>query len=90
MINNTIFWHPAALYCSIIPMRKLEDEEWLFDMAFLADLTGELGDMNFDLQGRNKCIVAMTSTVSSYKCKFELMMQTVFLITFLICRTIWK
>jgi hypothetical protein len=27
---------------------ELEDEEWLFDLAFLADLTGKLSDMNLE------------------------------------------
>lgn len=30
--------------------------------------------MNLELQGKNKCIAEMMSTVSSYKSKFELMM----------------
>ncbi|XP_066495938.1 general transcription factor II-I repeat domain-containing protein 2B-like [Tiliqua scincoides] len=53
---------------------ELEDEEWLCDLAFLADFTGELSDMNLELQGKNKCISKMMSTVSSHKSKFELMM----------------
>ncbi|KAJ6665113.1 hypothetical protein lerEdw1_005344 [Lerista edwardsae] len=53
---------------------ELEDGEWLCDLAFLADFTGELIDMNFELQGKNKCIGKMMSKVSSYKSKFELMM----------------
>jgi hypothetical protein len=53
---------------------ELEDEKWLFDLAFLTDFTGKLCDMNLELQGKNKCIAEMMSTVSSYKSKFELMM----------------
>jgi hypothetical protein len=41
---------------------ELEDEKWLFDLAFLADFTGKL-------QGKNECIAEMI-TVSSYKSKF--------------------
>jgi hypothetical protein len=52
----------------------LENEEWLFDLAFLADFTGKLSDMNLELQGKNKCIVKMMSTVSSYRSKFQLIM----------------
>jgi hypothetical protein len=38
-------------------MRKqLEDEESLFDLAFLADFTGKLSGMNLEAQGKNKCI----------------------------------
>jgi hypothetical protein len=53
----------------------------------------KISDMNLELQGNNKCIAEMMSTVSSYKSKFELMMtdlQTILLITFLISRAIWK
>jgi hypothetical protein len=32
-----------------------------------------VSDMNLELQGKNKCIAEMMSTVSSYKSKFELM-----------------
>jgi hypothetical protein len=28
---------------------ELEDEEWLFDLAFLSDFRGELCDMNLEL-----------------------------------------
>jgi hypothetical protein len=70
---------------------ELEDEEWLFDLAFLSDFTGKLSDMHLELQGKNKLIAEIMSTDSSYKSKFELMDLTkTLLITFLICRTIWK
>jgi hypothetical protein len=53
---------------------ELENEEWLFDLAFIADFTGNLSDMNLELQGKNKCIAEILRTISSYKRKFELMM----------------
>jgi hypothetical protein len=53
---------------------ELEGEEWLFDLALVADFAGKLSDMNLELQGKNKCIVEMMSIVSSCKSKFELMM----------------
>jgi hypothetical protein len=63
-------------------------------MAFLTDFAGKLCDKSLELQGKNKCIAEMMSTVSSYKSKFELMMtdltNSTFFITFLICGTIWK
>jgi hypothetical protein len=31
---------------------EIEVEKWLFDLAFLADFTGKLSDMNIDLQGK--------------------------------------
>jgi hypothetical protein len=33
---------------------ELEHGEWLFDLAFLADFTGKLSDMNLKLQGKNQ------------------------------------
>jgi hypothetical protein len=53
---------------------ELEDAEWLFDLAVLTDFTGKPSYMNLELQGENKCIGEMISTVSSYKSRFELMM----------------
>jgi hypothetical protein len=73
-------------------MRKqLEDEERLFDLAFLVDITCKLSDMNPELQGKNKRIAETMSTVSSYKSKFELMTDLTnnTFIVFLIRRNIW-
>jgi hypothetical protein len=50
---------------------ELEDEESLVDLTFLADFTGKLRYTNLELQGRNKCIAEMISTVSSYKFCFS-------------------
>lgn len=61
---------------------QLEDAEWLFDLAFLADFTGELSDMNLELQGKGKCIGEMMSIVSSYKTKFKLMKTDLTINTF--------
>jgi hypothetical protein len=33
---------------------ELEDEEWLFDLAFLDNFTGKLTDMNLETKGKNK------------------------------------
>jgi hypothetical protein len=61
---------------------ELEDEEWLFDLAFLADFTGKLSDMNIELRGKNKRTAEMMSTFSSYKSKFELIMTDLIKNTF--------
>jgi hypothetical protein len=45
---------------------ELEDEEWLFDLAVLVDFTGKPSYMNLKLQGKNKCIAEMMSSVSSH------------------------
>jgi hypothetical protein len=46
---------------------ELEDEEWLVDLAFIADFTGKLSDMNLERQGKHKCTDEIMSTVSSGK-----------------------
>jgi hypothetical protein len=33
------------------------DEEWLFDLAFLADFTGKSSDMNFELQSKTNALL---------------------------------
>jgi hypothetical protein len=53
---------------------EMEDEKRLFELAFLADFTRELSDMNIELQGKNKCISKVMSTISSCKSEFEIMM----------------
>jgi hypothetical protein len=53
---------------------ELEDEEWLFDLIFQGDFIVKIRYMNFELQGKNKCITEKMSTDSSYKSKFELIM----------------
>jgi hypothetical protein len=53
---------------------ELKDVKWLFDLAVLAEFTGKPSDMNLELQGKNKYISEMMSTVSFYKSRFELIM----------------
>nr|XP_055065219.1 general transcription factor II-I repeat domain-containing protein 2A-like [Misgurnus anguillicaudatus] len=52
---------------------KLEDHEWLLDLSFLTDLTGELNDLNLELQGKDKDVVNMMSSVNTFKSKLQLM-----------------
>ena len=33
---------------------QLEDSQWLLDLAFLTDLTGNLNNLNLELQGKKK------------------------------------
>lgn len=53
--------------------RKLEDHQWLLDLAFLTDLTGELNELNLELQGKGKDVVNMMSSVNTFKSKLKLM-----------------
>ena len=55
--------------------QSLEDEQWLCDLAFLADFTGTLSEMNLELQGKNKCIAEIISKIFSYRKKLQLMMD---------------
>ena len=45
--------------------QSLEYEQWLCDLAFLADFTGTLSEMNLELQGKNKCIAEIISNFFS-------------------------
>lgn len=52
---------------------KLEDPQWLLDLAFLTDLTCKLNEFNLDLQGKGKDAVNMMSSVNTFKSKLQLM-----------------
>ncbi|PRD32063.1 UNVERIFIED_CONTAM: zgc [Trichonephila clavipes] len=46
---------------------ELEDEKWLMNLAFLCDITAELNDLNLNLQGKNKCLTDIMSTIKTFK-----------------------
>jgi hypothetical protein len=72
---------------------ELEDEERLFYLAFLADFTSKLSNTNLKLQGKSKFNCRNDEYSFTLQNKFELMMTDLtnnILITFLICRNIWK
>ncbi|KAJ4442476.1 hypothetical protein ANN_04062 [Periplaneta americana] len=50
-------------------------QDFTIKEEFLADFTGTLSEMNVELQGNNKYIKEMLSTIFSYKSKFVLMMN---------------
>ena len=52
---------------------QLEDEQWLLDLAFLTDLTALLNELNLELQGKEKNIVNMISSVNAFKRKLQLL-----------------
>lgn len=52
---------------------KLEDHQWLLDLSFLTDLTGELNELNLELQGKAKHVINMMSSVNTFKSKLQLM-----------------
>lgn len=46
---------------------QMRDVNWLCDLAFLADFTGHLSDLNLKLQGKNKTIIDLISSISAFK-----------------------
>ena len=54
---------------------NLNDESWLSDLAFLTDFTSILSDLNLKLQGKNKTIIEMISSINAYKSKFIMLIE---------------
>ncbi|RXN38679.1 general transcription factor II-I repeat domain-containing 2A-like protein [Labeo rohita] len=52
---------------------QLEDHQWLLDLAFLTDLTDLLNDFNLELQGKDKHVINMISSVNTFKSKLQLL-----------------
>ncbi|XP_072769214.1 general transcription factor II-I repeat domain-containing protein 2-like [Nerophis lumbriciformis] len=50
---------------------QLNDGQWLLDLAFLTDLTNMLNDLNLELQGKDKTVINMISSVNSFKQKMK-------------------
>ncbi|KAE9535278.1 hypothetical protein AGLY_008011 [Aphis glycines] len=46
---------------------QIRDVNWLCDLAFLADFTGHLSDLNLKLQGKNIIIIDLISCVPAFK-----------------------
>lgn len=55
--------------------KQLHDPEWLMNLAFLADVTNLLNDLNLKLQGKDKNITEMISTISAFKKKLNLVIS---------------
>lgn len=53
----------------------LNDKTWLSDLAFLTDFTSILSHLNLELQGKNKTIIDMISSIDAYKTKFILLIE---------------
>lgn len=50
---------------------QLNDDQWLLDLAILSELTNLLNDLNIELQGKDKTIIDMISSVNSFKRKLH-------------------
>uniref|UniRef100_A0A3Q3EJT1 SPIN-DOC-like zinc-finger domain-containing protein n=1 Tax=Labrus bergylta TaxID=56723 RepID=A0A3Q3EJT1_9LABR len=57
----------TSAYCS-----KLRDTEFLFDMAFLADITSHLNHLNMQLQGRSQTPSDLYAHVNAFQSKLTL------------------
>ncbi|XP_069077106.1 general transcription factor II-I repeat domain-containing protein 2-like [Pleurodeles waltl] len=56
---------------------QLSSTEWLLDLAFLTDVTEQLNVLNCELQGKNKTIANMISSVKTFTSKLNLFIQHV-------------
>ncbi|XP_053173285.1 general transcription factor II-I repeat domain-containing protein 2A-like [Scomber japonicus] len=52
---------------------QLEDSQWLLDLSFLTDITEMLNDLNLELQGQDKHVINMISSVNTFKSKLQLL-----------------
>ena len=52
---------------------KLDDHQWLLDLSFLTDITGLLNELNSELQGKDKNVMNMISSVNTFKSKLKLL-----------------
>lgn len=55
--------------------KQLEDDVWLLDLAFLTDITSKLNELNLELQGSDKTIFDMISSVNVFKEKLYLLVS---------------
>ena len=51
---------------------EFSDPNWLLGLAFLADLTSHLNDLNVRLQGKDLLIPDMISSISAFEVKLRL------------------
>lgn len=49
----------------------LKNEKYQSDLAFLVDVTKHLNDINLELQGKDKNIVDMMSSINAFKRKLQ-------------------
>lgn len=52
---------------------QLEDSQWLLDLTFLTDITDMLNDLNLELQGKDKHVINMISSVNTFKSRLQLL-----------------
>jgi hypothetical protein len=50
---------------------QLHDTSWLIKLAFLTDLTAHCNAFNLELQGKDKTITQLVSSLNAFKSKFQ-------------------
>jgi hypothetical protein len=53
-------------------IEQLNDEGWITDLAFLVDVTGNLNNVNKELQGKDKLITDMCNNIKAFRVKLRL------------------
>lgn len=48
------------------------DNNWLFDLAFLVDVTSHLNDLNLKLQGKSKLFPSLVNDINAFQMKLKL------------------
>ncbi|KAK7925082.1 hypothetical protein WMY93_007392 [Mugilogobius chulae] len=51
---------------------QLSEDEWLLDLGFLTDLTAKLNTLNLELQGKDRQLPHMISSVNTFKAKLDM------------------
>lgn len=52
---------------------QLNDDRWLLDLPFLTDLANLLNELNMELQGKEKTVINMISSLNAFKGKLKLL-----------------
>lgn len=60
-----------------IEIPQLENEEWICDLAFLADLNDHLNNLNINLQGKDNMIVNLYDHIKSFLDKLKMWMYQI-------------
>jgi hypothetical protein len=48
---------------------KLDDNDWLQDLAFMVDIAGHLSDLNLKLQGKQQVVTSLYDAIEAFKTK---------------------
>lgn len=54
------------------PHKELSGDLWLRDLGFFTDLTAKMNELNTELQGKDRDVTHMLSTICTFKAKLHL------------------